>query len=161
MHSRLLPVLSRLRFVAAVRTPRLRCASIMAAPGPATLFERIASGELPSRKVYEDDACVAFHDVAPVAPVHVLVVPRSAAGGRLASLSSAAASDAPALGHLLWVAAEVARRLGVAEGGYRIVINDGAHGCQTVPHLHLHVIGGKQLSWPPGSGAPEGSKAQG
>jgi histidine triad (HIT) family protein len=131
----------------------------MTSAAGATLFERIVAGSIPCAKVYEDDTSLAFRDIAPVAPTHILVIPKSAEGGRLASLSSASAADAPLLGHLLWVAAEVARREGVAAGGYRIVINDGAHGCQAVPHLHLHLIAGKQLSWPPGTGAQEGPKA--
>ena len=121
-----------------------------------TLFDRIIAGEIPCAKVYEDEVAFAFRDINPTAPVHVLVVPKVM--GRLSSLSGAAAEDAATLGRLLYAAAEVARLEGLAAGGYRIVINDGAHGGQTVPHLHLHVIGGKQLSWPPGCGTPEGVK---
>jgi histidine triad (HIT) family protein len=105
--------------------------------------------------VYEDDVAYAFRDISPVAPVHVLVVPK--VRGALTGLSSATAADKATLGHLFFVAAEVARLEGVAASGYRVVVNDGKDGCQSVDHLHLHVIGGKQLSWPPGTGAPEGS----
>lgn len=127
--------------------------SAAAAP---TIFERIVAGQIPCNKVYEDETALAFRDIAPVAPLHVVVIPKVL--GRLSSLSSADRADSATLGHLLWVAAEVARREGVAASGYRIVINDGAQGCQTVPHLHLHVIGGKQLGWPPGTGSAEGAK---
>lgn len=105
--------------------------------------------------MYEDDVAYAFRDISPVAPVHVLVVPKTR--GSLSGLSSATVADKATLGHLMFVAAEVARLEGIDKSGFRIVVNDGKEGCQSVDHLHLHVIGGKQLSWPPGTGAPDGS----
>jgi histidine triad (HIT) family protein len=104
--------------------------------------------------VYEDDKVYAFRDISPVAPTHVILVPKVA--GRLTQLQRAERDDAPLLGHLLWAAGHVARAEGLGEG-YRVVINDGPLGCQSVYHLHLHIIGGKQLTWPPGTGAPDGS----
>lgn len=108
------------------------------------LFCRIASGEIPTRFVAENDDAVAFRDLNPHAPVHVLVIPRS----HVASLAEAA--DGRLLGQLMLLAAEVARIEGVAESGYRTVANTGSDGGQTVHHLHLHILGGRKLSWPPG-----------
>ncbi len=119
----------------------------------ASLFEKIAAKQIPSTKVYEDDTVYAFRDISPTAPVHVLVIPKER--GNLSSLSTAKESDTLLLGHLMWVAGQVGRQ--ECPAGFRIVVNDGKEGCQSVDHLHLHVIGGKQLSWPPGTGAPEGS----
>jgi histidine triad (HIT) family protein len=99
--------------------------------------------------IYADEHCVAFRDVAPVAPTHVLVIPRVP----IPQLSKASDSDALTLGRLLLAARNVARHEGLAADGFRIVINDGKHGCQSVYHLHLHLIGGKQLGWPP-TGTP-------
>ncbi len=113
-----------------------------------TLFERIVRGEIPSNKVYEDDQCLAFRDISPCAKTHVLVVPKVL--GRLTQLQHATEEDKPLLGHLLWAAGHVARQEGL-QAGYRVVVNDGALGCQSVYHLHLHVIGGEQLTWPPGT----------
>jgi len=109
-----------------------------------TIFGRIARGELPARIVYEDDRCLAFHDIDPKAPVHLLVIPRKP----IARLSRAQADDAALLGHLLLVAARVAREAGLADA--RFVVNDGAGAGQTVFHLHVHVLGGRPLGWPPG-----------
>lgn len=109
-----------------------------------TVFGRIARGELPARIVYEDDRCLAFHDVDPRAPVHLLVIPRRA----IARLSQAEDGDEALLGHLLRVAGRVAREAGLAD--YRLVVNDGPGAGQTVFHLHLHVLGGRPLAWPPG-----------
>jgi histidine triad (HIT) family protein len=109
-----------------------------------TVFGRIARGELPARIVYEDDRCLAFHDVDPKAPVHLLVIPRQP----IARLSQAETGDEALLGHLLLVAARVAREVGLAD--YRLVVNDGPGAGQTVFHLHLHVLGGRPLTWPPG-----------
>ena len=113
-----------------------------------TLFERIVRGEIPSSKVYEDDQCLAFRDISPCAKKHVLVVPKVL--GRLTQLQHATEDDKPLLGHLMWAAGHVARLEGL-NAGYRVVVNDGALGCQSVYHLHLHVIGGEQLTWPPGT----------
>ena len=108
------------------------------------IFCRIVEGSIPSTAVASNDHALAFRDLHPQAPVHVLVVPRR----HVASL--AAADDAAELGHLLALAAEVARREGIAASGYRVVTNIGADGGQTVGHLHLHVLGGRSLGWPPG-----------
>lgn len=110
-----------------------------------TLFERICDHELPARIVYEDDLVVAFHDVRPQAPVHVLVVPRKP----IARVAEAGTDDRLTLGHLVLKAAEVAGSLGL-KNGYRLVINNGADGGESVPHLHCHVLGGRPLGWPPG-----------
>jgi histidine triad (HIT) family protein len=109
-----------------------------------TLFERIIAREIPADIVYEDDRCVGFRDIDPQAPTHVLIVPRKPIPG----VGAAADEDCEVLGHLLLVGAEVARREGL-DRGYRLVINDGPHAGQTVDHLHIHVIGGKPMGWPP------------
>lgn len=108
------------------------------------LFCRIANGEIPVRVVAETPECVAFRDIDPKAPVHVLVIPRE----HIASLDHA--RDAAAIGRLALLAADVARREGIAESGYRTVINTNADAGQTVFHLHLHLLGGRKLDWPPG-----------
>jgi histidine triad (HIT) family protein len=111
-----------------------------------TIFSKIIRRKIPVDVVYEDDQCMAFRDIDPQAPVHVLVVPKRA----LAGIQVANSDDQTLLGHLLVVATEVARLEGIADGGYRCVINAGANGGQTVDHLHLHVLGGRRMSWPPG-----------
>ena len=110
-----------------------------------TLFEKIIARDIPADIVHEDDRCIAFRDVSPQAPVHVLVVPRRP----IASLADLSDADAPLVGHLLVVAARVAEAEGLT-GGYRTVFNVGDDGGQTVTHLHLHVLGGRRLAWPPG-----------
>ncbi|CEO99704.1 hypothetical protein PBRA_007437 [Plasmodiophora brassicae] len=114
-------------------------------PGAPTIFSRIIAGEIPAARVYEDDKCVVIRDVSPQAPVHLLVLPRK----KLTQLSKADEQDVPLLGHLLFVAQKVAKQEGLAKG-FRVVINDGKEGQQSVYHLHVHVIGGRQLNWPPG-----------
>ena len=109
------------------------------------VFCRIARGEIPARLVHEDDDLVAFHDLAPQAPVHVLLVPRR----HLASLAECHEEEALLVGRLAIVAAELARRLGLASG-YRLVANTGEDGGQSVAHLHFHLLGGRKLAWPPG-----------
>ncbi len=111
-----------------------------------TLFQKIADKEIPAGIVYEDEHCVAFRDIAPAAPVHVLLVPRKP----LPDLLAATADDATLLAHLMLKAGDIARAEGLAEGGFRTVINTGENGGQTVPHLHIHIIGGRPLLWPPG-----------
>ena len=108
------------------------------------LFCRIVAGEIPAQLVAQNDACVAFHDLNPQAPLHVLVVPRQ----HVASLSDAA--DATLLGDVALMAARVAREQGYGESGFRTVVNDGADAGQTVRHLHMHVLAGRSLGWPPG-----------
>jgi histidine triad (HIT) family protein len=110
-----------------------------------TIFARIIRREIPARIEHEDDLCLAFHDVAPQAPVHVLVIPKR----QLPSLAEATEADSPLLGHLVAVAAVLARKLGLTDG-YRLVVNCGQDGGQTVHHLHVHLLGGRPLGWPPG-----------
>jgi histidine triad (HIT) family protein len=109
-----------------------------------TIFGKIARGEADAKIVYEDDHALAFRDLNPQAPTHVLVIPRQP----IARLSEAEDGDAPLLGHLMQVASRVAKQEGLED--YRLVVNDGAGAGQTVFHLHLHVIGGRALKWPPG-----------
>ena len=109
-----------------------------------TIFGRILAGEIPCNKVFEDDQCLAFHDVSPVAPIHILVIPKR----WIASLAHVEQTDAVMLGHLLHRAAEIGKQH--APDGFRIVINSGVDGGQTVDHLHLHVMGGRHMTWPPG-----------
>lgn len=111
-----------------------------------TLFEKIRDREIPADIVFEDDQCLAFRDIAPRAPLHILIVPRKP----LPRVGMAGSADGELLGHLLLTAAEVARREGVADSGYRLVINHGPDGGEAVPHLHIHLLGGRQLAWPPG-----------
>ncbi len=108
------------------------------------VFCKISAGEIPSRKIYEDELCLAFYDVAPAAPVHALVIPKE----HIPSVLEA--QDAGLLGRLLSVARDVAKLTGIDENGFRLVINTGEDGGQTVPHLHIHILGGRSLAWPPG-----------
>jgi histidine triad (HIT) family protein len=110
-----------------------------------TLFERIIAREIPAQIVHEDDLCLAFRDINPQAPVHVLIIPKRP----VASLAHCTEEDAPLLGHLLSAVRAVAVQLGLT-GGYRVVVNCGADGGQTVDHLHLHLLGGRPMTWPPG-----------
>jgi histidine triad (HIT) family protein len=110
-----------------------------------TLFEKIIAREIPAAIVYEDDSVLAFRDINPQAPVHVLIVPKKP----VARIAEARTDDQQLLGYLLLQAAEVARRLDL-KNGYRLVINNGADGGETVPHLHVHILGGRHLAWPPG-----------
>ena len=109
-----------------------------------TIFGRILRGEIPAKRVYEDERAIAFHDASPQAPVHLLVIPRKP----LEKLSTSTAEDEALLGHLLLVARHVAKQAGLSD--FRVVINDGVSAGQSVFHLHLHVLGGRSLSWPPG-----------
>ena len=111
-----------------------------------TLFEKIADRQIPAQIVYEDDQVVAFRDIQPQSPVHVLIVPRAA----ITRIAEAGQQDRELLGHLLLKAAEVAKSLGLAESGYRLVINNGRDGGESVPHLHCHILGGRAMGWPPG-----------
>ena len=111
-----------------------------------TIFGKIIRGEIPADKVYEDDRALAFKDINPAAPVHILVIPTE----HVSNLLDAEEEHAELLGHLMLVAAKVAREQGLEEDGFRLVANNGAGAGQTVFHLHLHVIGGRSLSWPPG-----------
>jgi histidine triad (HIT) family protein len=110
-----------------------------------TIFKRIIDKEIPADIVYEDDRSLAFHDVNPHAPTHVLVIPKK----EIPSLAHADDADSELLGHLLTVTRKVAKDLGL-DNGYRTVINSGIDGGQSVDHLHIHILGGRQLTWPPG-----------
>lgn len=110
------------------------------------LFCRIAAGSIPATLVHEDDRLLAFRDINPQAPLHVLIIPRE----HVSSLHVADPEHAALLGEALLLAAEIARREGVADAGYRTVINTGDEGGQTVHHLHVHLLGGRTLGWPPG-----------
>jgi histidine triad (HIT) family protein len=109
-----------------------------------TIFGRILRGEIPAKRVYEDERAIAFHDVSPQAPVHLLVIPRKP----VPRLSASGAEDETLLGHLLLVARHVAKEAGLSD--FRVVVNDGPSAGQSVFHLHLHVLGGRALGWPPG-----------
>lgn len=111
-----------------------------------TLFEKIIDREIPATIVYEDDLVVAFRDVKPQAPTHVLIVPRKP----IPRIAEANSDDHKVLGHLLLKAAEVAKQLGLTQSGFRLVINDGPDAGESVPHLHCHIIGGRKMAWPPG-----------
>ncbi|CAM6086892.1 unnamed protein product [Calypogeia fissa] len=144
-----------------VRSPRLHlsvraqmdeeAASAVAASvadsGAPTIFDKIISKEIPSTVVYEDDKVLAFRDINPQAPVHIILIPKHRDG--LTQLSKATEGNKEVLGHLLYTAKVIADQEGLADG-FRVVINDGLNGCQSVYHLHLHIIGGRKLKWPPG-----------
>lgn len=110
------------------------------------IFCKIAAGEIPAEKVYEDDLVVGFRDLSPQAPTHVLIIPRK----HIATLNDLQPEDEPLIGHMFSAAKKVAADAGLAEGGYRTVMNCNEDGGQTVFHIHLHVLGGRQMSWPPG-----------
>ena len=111
-----------------------------------TLFEKIIAREIPADIVYEDDQVLAFRDISPQAPTHVLVIPKKV----IPRIAEADDSDQALLGHLLLKARDVAAELGLADSGYRLVINNGRDGGESVPHLHCHILGGRPLTWPPG-----------
>ena len=111
-----------------------------------TVFEKIIDRKIPAAIVYEDDLVLAFRDNNPKAPVHVLIVPKKP----IPRISEATAEDHPLMGHLLLKAAAVAAQLGLDKTGYRLVINNGGDGGESVPHLHCHILGGRKLAWPPG-----------
>jgi histidine triad (HIT) family protein len=110
-----------------------------------TLFERIAAKEIPADLVYEDEHVIAFRDLHPQAPTHILIVPRKP----IPRIAEATPADHAVLGHLLLKAAEVAKQAGLTNG-YRLVINNGPDGGESVPHLHCHILGGRHMAWPPG-----------
>ncbi len=111
-----------------------------------TLFEKIADKEIPADLLYEDEYCIAFRDISPVAPTHILLVPRKP----IPHIEAAGPEDAALLAHLMLKIGEIARMEGLSEKGFRTVMNTGEDGGQTVPHLHIHIIGARSLSWPPG-----------
>jgi histidine triad (HIT) family protein len=110
-----------------------------------TLFERIIEREIPAKIEYEDGQCIVIHDIEPQAPVHLLVLPKQV----IPRLSEAGMADQVLLGHLMLTAAAMAEKLELA-AGFRVVVNCGADGGETVPHLHVHVLGGRSMAWPPG-----------
>ena len=110
-----------------------------------TLFERIIAREIPAKIEYEDDLCIVIHDIDPQAPTHLLTIPKQV----ISRISEADPSQQALLGHLLLTAASVAAKLNL-ENGFRIVINNGKDGGEAVPHLHVHVLGGRPMAWPPG-----------
>ena len=111
-----------------------------------SIFSKIIAKEIPARIIYEDDLCLAFHDVNPQSPTHILVIPKK----EIPRLAATGEEDKALLGHLLLTAREVAKKEGIGESGFRVVINNGPDGGETVPHLHVHVLGGRQMEWPPG-----------
>lgn len=112
----------------------------------ATLFEKIIAREIPADVVYEDDLCFCFPDISPQAPTHLLLIPKKP----IPRIALATSEDQAVLGHMMLKVGEIARAEGIAEDGFRTVINNGAHGGEAVPHLHLHILAGRQLQWPPG-----------
>lgn len=119
---------------------------IVAGMAELTLFEKICRGDIPATFVHEDERCVAFSDISPQAPVHILVIPRKP----IPRVGLADEADESLLGHLLLVAGKVAREQDLSESGFRLVINNGHDGGEAVPHLHVHLLGGRQMKWPPG-----------
>ncbi len=113
--------------------------------GEKTIFKRIIDGEIPADKVYEDDLCLAFRDIQPQAPIHVLLIPKR----EVASIDDLRDEDQALMGHLWRVVRDLARQLDLKDG-YRVVVNCGRDGGQDVPHLHLHLLGGRPMKWPPG-----------
>ena len=110
------------------------------------LFCKIGAGEIPSKKAFEDDRVLAFYDIDPQAPVHILIIPKK----HLTSVMDIAAEDEGLLFHMFRVGQDIAKDLGLDEKGFRLVINTGKDGGQTVGHLHMHLLGGRELGWPPG-----------
>jgi histidine triad (HIT) family protein len=111
-----------------------------------TLFEKIITREIPATIVYEDDKVIAFRDIKPQAPTHVLIIPKQP----IPRIAEAKPEDHQVLGHLLLKAGEVAKQLGLVPGGFRLVFNNGPDAGEAVPHLHCHILGGRRMSWPPG-----------
>lgn len=117
-------------------------------PNAPTFFDKLVSKQIPANIIFEDELCMAFRDINPQAPVHFLVIPKNKDG--MNRLSNAREDHKALLGHLMYTAQQVARQEGLVPGGFRLVINDGPDGCQSVYHLHTHVMGGRQMGWPPG-----------
>ena len=111
-----------------------------------TLFEKIIARDIPAEIVFEDDLCLCFRDIAPQAPVHLLLIPKKP----ITRIALATLDDQTLLGHMMLKVGEIARQEGYAEEGFRVIINNGPHGGEAVPHLHLHLLAGRQLQWPPG-----------
>jgi histidine triad (HIT) family protein len=111
-----------------------------------TIFAKIIQKEIPADIVYEDDLCLAFKDINPQAPTHVLLIPKK----EIPSMAEVQPGDQSLMGHLMVKATEIAKELGLAEGGYRLVLNTRENAGQEVPHLHIHILGGRRMTWPPG-----------
>jgi histidine triad (HIT) family protein len=111
-----------------------------------TIFKKIIDREIPADIVYEDELCLAFRDINPQAPIHILLIPKK----EIRSLADASADDQNILGHLMLTAGAIAHQEGIAESGFRVVVNTRDDGGQTVDHLHLHIVGGRRMQWPPG-----------
>ncbi len=111
-----------------------------------TLFTRILQGEVPATIIYQDDKVFAFNDIKPQAPIHKLIVPCK----EIATLNDLMAEDVHLIGHMVYVAKQLAQQLNIAEDGYRLIFNCNEHGGQTVDHIHLHLLGGRKMQWPPG-----------
>lgn len=111
-----------------------------------TLFEKIISREIPAEILYEDDLCLCFKDISPKAPTHLLLVPKKP----IPRIAEASEEDQNTLGHMMLVVGKIATQVGLTETGFRTVINNGKDGGETVPHLHIHILGGRALTWPPG-----------
>ena len=113
-----------------------------------TIFEKIITREIPADIIHEDDLCIAFNDIEPQAPTHILVVPKKV----VPRIGEAESDDQALLGHLFLTAGKIASELGIntTDEGFRLVINNGRNGCETVPHLHIHLLAGRQMQWPPG-----------
>jgi len=111
-----------------------------------TVFSKIISREIPAEIVYEDDICIAFKDTSPQAPVHALLIPKK----EISSLNDLKPEDKDIMGHMMMKTPEIARKMGVSDGGYRIVANTGKNAGQSVFHIHIHILGGRKLEWPPG-----------
>lgn len=110
-----------------------------------TVFEKIISREIPAKIEYEDDRCIVIHDIQPQAPVHLLIIPKQ----KITRIADAKKENEAALGHLILTAGTVAQKMGL-KNGFRLVINNGPDACETVPHLHMHLLAKRQMSWPPG-----------
>eukprot|EP00754_Rhynchopus_humris_P040533 Rhum_TRINITY_DN23588_c0_g1::Rhum_TRINITY_DN23588_c0_g1_i1::g.178339::m.178339/K02503/HINT1, hinT, hit; histidine triad (HIT) family protein len=144
---RILTTTTASKYTGVSHTQKMSAAAAPAVgPEGNTIFGKIIRGEIPSAKVYEDEHVLVFNDVNPQAPVHVLIIPKR----QIKGVSHAEESDEAILGKLMVTARKVAEKLNVHESGYRLVVNDGKHGCQTVDHIHVHLMAGRQLTWPPG-----------
>jgi len=119
---------------------------ILALRAMPTLFEKIAAGDIPADIVYQDEKCVCFRDIAPQAPIHLLLIPHKP----IPRIAEATADDQALLGHLMSKISIIAQQQGIAENGFRVVINNGPDAGEAVPHLHLHLLAGRPLTWPPG-----------
>lgn len=111
-----------------------------------TIFNKIIKKEIPAKIVYEDDLCLGFHDIQAQAPTHILLIPKR----EIRSMAEVTSTDEALLGHMMVVASEIARKEGLAKDGYRLVVNTNENGGQSVYHLHIHIMGGRAMQWPPG-----------